>query len=1175
MSIPKQAFFQYIKEFKLKELFNDLGWDKANVKYPIKVDDIVYDVTGVAQKKDFVIFLCTPSAAGNIPDSSARKKIDNRLTPLHHEHLTIYVDGKKSRQHWELLIREQNKPVVSRPIDYYSGQEPELLFQKLEGLFFTFEDEEKLSIVDVRSRVMANFEKNAEVVTKKFYEKFSKEHEKFLGFIKGIQSKVDQEWYASLMLNRLMFIYFIQKKGFLDKNKDYLRTRLKAVQSRKGKDKFYSFYRNFLLVLFHKGLGSPKHDAALEAEIGKVPYLNGGLFDVHKLEHDNKDISIEDKAFERIFDFFDEYNWHLDTRITATGKDINPDVIGYIFEKYINDRAAMGAYYTKEDITEYISKNCIVPWLFDEVKRNYPKPFAPNVIARNPEGTTKQSDQHKKEIASPPSADRNDNVNVWSFFQQSGDTYIYPAVKHGIIPNTTEQNGFADLPEDVRSCIDPDTPDLVEKRKCWNRPAPSDIALPTEIYREVIARRKRYYEVRKKIEQGEITEINDFITYNLNIRQFAQDVLRETDDPKLIMEFYKAVRKITVLDPTCGSGAFLFAALNILEPLYFACVIRMREFVEEDGKGKHKFFEEQLALIDADVHPNEEYFIYKSIILHNLYGVDIMKEAVEIAKLRLFLKLVATCDVDYNKPNLGLEPLPDIDFNIRSGNTLVGYSTLADLDKGEQGGLFGDEEKKEILEQAEVVSMAYARFKDAQLVMHSDPKTYKDAKDELNKRLTVLNDKLNKYLAVTYLDASYSKKAYDSWLSSHQPFHWLAEYYTTIARGGFDVIIGNPPYTEIPAGISRDLLVSCYDTALPAWSRDEDLYTLVLERSIELLPSKAGRFGMILPLSLTFSTKKPFVLLRSKMMEMKMTWWLSHFDRIPSALFGNNIRTRNTIALSAPDIDNSWEFSTTSALSAPDIDNSWEFSTTSLSRWESIDRGNLFPLLQYATLKTAIVEGIPKVANQLQGSTIDALLVKKDGLSKDLTNSIAFSTLAKVAPRFPQPCVFVGGTAYNWFPVWRDVPRTVDENGKASLPARTAAYRFKNEEEANVVFALLASSMGYWWWAIASDGFNLKKWLLERFPISLSSLPSQTKIELSQLGSALRGELKKHYVYKDNKGRIGNYLLPACEKEIDLIDASISRGVTDLTSEFFENIRAFNHSFSRVDISDQGSDSEE
>lgn len=896
MSISKATFSKYIKEFKLKELFNELGWDKANAEYPIKAGDLIYTLTAIAQKKDFIIFTCTLDNGCGVTDSTARKKIDNAITKLHFEHLIIYIDGKKTRQHWELVIREQNKPIITRPIDYFAGQEPELLFQKLEGLFFAFEDEEKLSIVDVRSRVMENFEKNAEIVTKRFYERFQIEHQKFLRFIEGIQSTVDRDWYASLMLNRLMFIYFIQKKGFLDNNKDYLRSKLKTVQQKKGKNKFYSFYRNFLLVLFHKGLGSPARNPELEAEIGKVPYLNGGLFDVHLIEQENKDISIPDEAFERIFEFFDEYNWHLDIRITATGSDINPDVIGYIFEKYINDRAAMGAYYTKEDITGYISKNCIIPWLFDEAKRNYAQPFAKN-------------------------------GEIWALLKMSGDRYIYPAVKHGV-----EQP----LPLDIEVGVKE-----VSRRTNWNQTAPATYALPTEIWREVVARRQRYNEVLDKITTGSITEINDFITYNFDIRQFAQDVLQETKDPELIKQFYKAVRKITVLDPTCGSGAFLFAALNMLEPLYFACVTRMRDFIEESGKGKHKFFEEQLELINAPEHPSPEYFIYKSIILQNLYGVDIMKEAVEIAKLRLFLKLVATVDVEYTKPNLGLEPLPDIDFNIRSGNTLVGYTSLADLDKSEQGGLFGDEEKQAILEEADVVSRSYARFKNAQLVMYTDPKQYKDAKDALNNRLSLLNGKLNKYLAITYLGPSYSIKAYEVWFATHQPFHWLAEYYWIINDdGGFAVVIGNPPYVEYNS-IRNIYSVKDYETQ---WAGN--LYSYVIERALKIQP-KGAYNGMIIPLS-AYCTDRMDVL-QGFQIARSDSLWLSNYAERPSKLFEGAERNLTIYLLRKNGSSGSVIKGT--------------IFTTYYYKWISICRNLLFQQIQYEIANAVKTYGIiPKIS---------------------------------------------------------------------------------------------------------------------------------------------------------------------------------------------------------------------
>ena len=1100
MSLSKQTFARYIKEFRLKELFNDLGWDNANAKYPISVESKLFSLTGLAQKKEFLVLLCEPKDSGSIPDAAERKKIDNAITKLHYEHLIVYIDRNKTRQHWELVIREQNKPIVCRPLDYHAGQEPEILFQKLEGLFFAYEDEEKLSIVDVRSRVMANFEKNAEVVTKKFYDRFEKEHEKFLGFIDGIQEKVDRDWYASLMLNRLMFIYFIQKKGFLDESKDYLRIKLSLVQQRKGKNKFYSFYRDFLLVLFHKGLGSPLHNKKFEEDFGRIPYLNGGLFDVHQLEQDNPKIQIEDKAFERIFDFFDEYNWHLDTRVSATGKDINPDVIGYIFEKYINDRAAMGAYYTKEDITEYISKNCVVPWLFDDVKRNYPKSFA------------KDSE-------------------VWSLLKGSGDSYIYPAVKYGIVLNSSEETGFVDLPKDIQEGLDPNISDLIGKRKCWNKSAPDNIALPTEMYREVIARRKRYYEIKKKIEQGEITEINDFITYNLNIRQFVQDIIQRTDDAKLVMEFYKAVRKVTVLDPTCGSGAFLFAALNLLEPLYFACVTRMQEFVIEDGKGKHKFFEEQLTIINAPEHPSTEYFIYKSIILHNLYGVDIMKEAVEIAKLRLFLKLVATVDVDYKKSNLGLEPLPDIDFNIRSGNTLVGYATLTDLDKSAQGGLFGSKEKDAILEQADIVSRAYERFKDSQLVMHTDPKTYKDSKDELIKRLDVLNDRLNMHLSVTYLGENHSKKAYEAWLSSHQPFHWLAEYYTTIAQGGFDVVIGNPPYIS-SSKINKEYSVIGYKTfSCP------DIYAWVMERASELL-TNSGRSGLIVPLSLGFSSD--FDLCRQVLNRSYGMNWFSSYGRIPSALFSFDVRVRNTIHLGYKTIAKNIGY------------------TTRLFRWFDEERKHLFTLLSYVEFNQALWSN--KITKIDKPKYLESLEHCQGGSQVKLANS-----LSSKGTKFS---LFYKKTAYNWLNFCKELPPCYNESGNQIPHTQFDSIYFNDSTTRDLAFLFLNGKFGFTYWISVGDDFHVAKWMFTDFPMAFQSIPSGLIEKLLPIATQLDEAMKRATSFKLNAGKkVGNYNLAKCRDVTDLSDRIFAEHLGCMSC--WEEIDLFYHNLVRTVFDEQ------
>ena len=115
-----------------------------------------------------------------------------------------------------------------------------------------------------------------------------------------------------------------------------------------------------------------------------------------------------------------------------------------------------------------------------------------------------------------------------------------------------------------------------------------------------------------------------------------------------------------------------------------------------------------------------------------------------------------------------------------------------------------------------------------------------------------------------------------------------------------------------------------------------------------------------------------------------------------------------------------------------------------------------------------------------------------------------------------------------------------------------------------MVFALLCSSVGYWWWAVASDGFNLKKWLLERFPISISLVPDNSRAGLASLGQVLRRELRKHYVYKDNKGRIGNYSLPDCDEQVLAIDSYLARVIPGLSLELLQDIRSFNAAFSRV-----------
>jgi hypothetical protein len=619
------------------------------------------------------------------------------------------------------------------------------------------------------------------------------------------------------MLNRMMFVYFIQKKGFLDNNKNYLRDRLHRMREKAGHGKFHSFYRTFLLTLFHSGLGQQEAQRSPEVKelLGRIPYLNGGLFDVHALENNNK-IEIPDEAFERVFDFFDQYEWHLDTRQGRADNEINPDVLGYIFEKYINQKQ-MGAYYTKEDITGYISRNTIIPFLFDKAKEHCATAFKPD-------------------------------GGIWRLLKENPDEYVYPAAKHGL---TWDYNADKALDEPVAlpASIEAGVGDI-GKRGEWNKPASKTVGLPTETWREVVTRRERFAEITGKLKSGAITDINELTTMNLDIEAFASDVIRLAEGPDLVKAFWEALRGISVLDPTCGSGAFLFAALEVVKPLYDASLNAMRAVVgKEDSAGsdpqKKRYEWARKALSQIDEHPSEDYFIYKSIVIGNLYGVDIMEEAVEICKLRLFLKLVAQLD-RYEQ----VEPLPDIDFNIRPGNTLVGFASMDEVKAvvaGEKGKVskrldFGGE-YQQIEEQASEAARAYAMFRFMQTEQKMDAKEFADAKVVLRQKIDALKLRLDEFLSSTFGVLKTKPHELVAWRKSHQPLHWPAEFYALSAGGGFDVIIGNPPYVEY----SRSKLG--YQLASMATTACDNLWAFVVERSMALLRA-GGRISLITPLSL-------------------------------------------------------------------------------------------------------------------------------------------------------------------------------------------------------------------------------------------------------------------------------------------------------------------------------------
>lgn len=1044
MRIDRRSARANIEGADFKRLFlEDLGWDRASEAHPVTLaNGVTVSAAAVAEKRSFKAFVVQAPAAIGMLDAAQRRTVRDRITPLARENMIVFLSADRKSQIWQWTRRDIGRPLALREHHFTVGQPGESLLQRLDHLVVDLDEEPELTIKDVADRARLAFD--AERTSRRFYDRFKSEHNAFLARISGIASDDERGWYASVMLNRLMFVYFIQQKGFLDGDRDYLRTRLRQVQAQDGPDQFHRFYRSFLLRLFFDGLSKRESDrpADVDALIGRVPYLNGGLFVPHELEQRHQ-IEIPDAAFEAILDFFAEFAWHLDDRPVQKDNEINPDVLGYIFERYINQKQ-MGAYYTKEDVTEYIARVTVIPRLLDMVAKQVPNAF---------EG----------------------DGSIWQHLHTAPDRYVFPSMRVG---------GNCPVPDGM-TMTSPEAAAEVGQG-----------ALPRETWRGFIDRRERSDATLARLAAGEIRSTDDLVTLNLDVRQFAQDVIERADDPAVIDGFYRALKSMSVLDPTCGSGAFLFAVLNILEPIYEATLDRMRAFLDEAGRtgwtwnqALRERFEH--ACREADSHASRKYFIFRSIVVDNLFGVDLMQEATEVCKLRLFLKLASQID-DQSQ----IEPLPDIDFNIRPGNALVGY---VQSPRGAVRGLDLAGTGDPLTTQAAELDGLFARYR---AIQFGDRTEALATKQEIVDRIGILDATLNRTLGERY--SARTETAVARWSSSHHPFHWWAGFYDRMERGGFDVIVGNPPYIAT-SKVRKDYTVLDLET-----ERSADIYAWVMERSTALL-APSGRSGMIVPLSLTFSSR--FTALRELLFENYASNWFSSFGRIPSALFAYDVRVRNTIHVGRKMDDPRERRSNHSGR---------------LHRWFEQERDFLFETLGFIDFDPSRWGGlVPKVHTP----ELVKLFESARGNGTPTIEQVLRSSATKHMLWFKK-------SAYNWLNFCLAMPPCYDRSGALIPHNEFGAVYFSSAEERNLAFLLLNGKWQFANWYITGDDFHVTIGMFENLPAPFHRLTGDQRAELSGLAVDLDRAMQDAVSFKKNAGkRVGNYNLARCRHVTDRSDA--------------------------------------
>jgi hypothetical protein len=484
--------------------------------------------------------------------------------------------------------------------------------------------------------------------------------------------------------------------------------------------------------------------------------------------------------------------------------------------------------------------------------------------------------------------------------------------------------------------------------------------------------------------------------------------------------------------------------------------------------------------------------------------------------------MVAVVDVNRRDPNLGLDPLPDIDFNIRCGNTLVGYATAEDLENDlKYGDIFANMEfKDKVHTEMDIVAHAYDTFKKVQLEQSADLETYRKAKQELKERLKKLDSLLNQKL---YASTVIGGVNYDAWLKSHQPFHWLAEYYDIInGNGGFDVIIGNPPYVEYN---KKDKIsgLSISDIYKLHGYRTIDcgnLYAYVLEKSLKITNLHSYK-SMILPLSL-MSTPR----MKNAKNILKDYGLYSSFyagDSNPSTLF-SGVKCQLSIIILSKKIKKVY--------------------STNYVRWFEEYRNALFNNICYS--EALSYNDFFKIGHNVEVKILQKIATEKKNLLYYFVSRSEHKLYYRNA----------SGSYYRMF--YTKPPRILI-NGVNQM-STTLKPLFCSIDE-NIMVSICSSSLFHWYWTTISDNYHITKKEFINFKYNYNN-KEDINNSLIVLNKKLMIDYQNNSVFRDEiqsstkKSRKVEIYYPRLSKPIiDEIDKVLAKhyGFTEEELDFIIN----------------------
>ncbi len=253
--------------------------------------------------------------------------------------------------------------------------------------------------------------------------------------------------------------------------------------------------------------------------------------------------------------------------------------------------------------------------------------------------------------------------------------------------------------------------------------------------------------------------------------------------------------------------------------------------------GKKKLLDNIPDEMKAYINVNTDNFSRKLGLIWNcIYGVDIQTIAIQLTKLRFFISLIVEENVDWkNDDNFGILPLPNLETKFVAANTLIGIERPAQM-------LLGENQRVEIEKKIKSNRLEY----------------FSANSRKEKKRIKAKDKKLRTELAEAmklggFKDEVAEKIALWNPYNINHSADWFDPEYMFMVIGGFDIVIGNPPYINAinlkanSPSIRKNILESGqYLTLFKKW----DIYIVFIEKSIQIL-SKKGISSMIVPYSLT------------------------------------------------------------------------------------------------------------------------------------------------------------------------------------------------------------------------------------------------------------------------------------------------------------------------------------